>query len=146
MAIFTALATWLLAGTFLAGTIAAPILALGFGVAATIGLNYVVKALSGTPQAPATTAATTGTQGTLNAGGDVPRAFGLGYHVTGGSLIYANYWGHAGQTPNAYFTQVIAVSDMPREQLLEVWVNGELYRWSLRRDTGDPGTFGARGE
>ena len=125
MAIFTAIATWLLAGTFLAGTIATPILALGIGVAATVGLNYVAKALAGTPQDPAS-AATTGTQGTLNAGGDVPRAFGLGYHMTAGSLTYANYWGYSGQTPNAYFTQVIAVSDMPRERLLEVWVNGEL--------------------
>jgi hypothetical protein len=124
VAIFTGIATFLLAGTFLAGTIAVPVLALGLGLAASYGLNAVVKALSGTPQTPAS-GAPTGTQGAINAGGDVPRAFGLGYHMTAGSLVYANYWGYSGQTPNAYFTQVIAVSDLPREQLHEVWVNGE---------------------
>ena len=84
-----------------------------------------MKALAGTPSTPSTSDYT-GTQGTLNAGGDVPRSFGLGAHMTAGSLVYANYWGYVGSTPNAYFTQVIAVSDMPREQLVQVWVNGEL--------------------
>ena len=55
----------------------------------------------------------------------MPRSFGLGQHMTAGSLVYANYWGNGGETPNAYLTQVIAVSDLPREQLLEVWVGGE---------------------
>ena len=34
----------------------------------------------------------------------MPRSFGLGYHITAGSLVYANYWGHSGETPNAYLT------------------------------------------
>ena len=55
----------------------------------------------------------------------MPRSFGLGTHMTAGSLVYANYWGASGETPNAYLTQVIAVSDLPREQLLEVWISGE---------------------
>ena len=66
----------------------------------------------------------------------MPRAFGLGMHMTAGSLVYANYWGLSGQTPNAYLTQVIAVSDMPREQLLQVWVNGELC--TLNPGAADP--------
>ena len=136
MAIFTAIATWLLAGTFLAGTLAVPALALGLGLATTIGVSYVMKALAGTPSTPATSN-NMGVQGALAAGGDVPRSFGLGYHVTAGSLAYANYWGASGSTPNAYFTQVIAVSDLPHEQLLEVWVNGE-------KCTLNPG--GARGD
>ena len=124
MAIFTALATFLLAGTFLAGTLAVPALALGLGLATTIGVSYVMKALAGTPATPSTQDHFS-TQGSLAAAGDVPRSFGLGVHMTAGSLVYANAWGQSGQTPNAYFTQVIAVSDLPRERLLEVWVNGE---------------------
>ena len=54
MAIFTALATFLLAGTFLAGSaIATGALALGLGLATTIGVSYVMKALAGTPSEPA---------------------------------------------------------------------------------------------
>jgi hypothetical protein len=129
MAIFTAIATFLLAGTFLAGTIAVPLLAAGLTIATTIGVSYVMKALAG--NTPAATAANHfGTQGTINAGGAVPRAFGLGYHVTAGSLVYANYWGTIAPggttTPNAYLTQVIALGDLPGEKLLEFWVDGEL--------------------
>jgi hypothetical protein len=125
MAIFTALATFLLAGTFLAGSaIATGALALGLGLATTIGVSYVMKALAGTPSEPARQD-NFGTQGNLAAAGDIPRSFGLGVHATAGSLVYANYWGYSGQTPNAYLTQVIAVSDLPREALLEVWVSGE---------------------
>ena len=129
MAIFTAIATFLLAGTFLAGTIAVPALALGLGLATTIGISYVMKALAGNTPA-ATDDNHFGTQGTIAASGAVPRAFGLGYHVTAGSLVYANYWGTIAPggttTPNAYLTQVIALGDLPGEKLLEFWVDGEL--------------------
>ena len=133
MAIFTAAATFLLAGTFLAGTIAVPILAAGLGIAASIGLNYVAQALSGTEAEPADRSSF-GTEGRLVAGGAIPRSFGIGTHVSAGSLTYANYWGYSGETPNAYLTQVIAVSDMPREQLLEVWIQGEKCTLSGRVD------------
>jgi hypothetical protein len=133
LAIFTAAATFLLAGTFLAGTIAVPILAAGLGIAASIGLNYVAQALSGTEAEPADKSSF-GTEGTLVAGGAIPRSFGIGTHVSAGSLTYANYWGYSGETPNAYLTQVIAVSDMPREQLLEVWIQGERCTLSGRVD------------
>jgi hypothetical protein len=135
MAIFTALATFMLAGTFLAGSaIATGALALGLGLAASVGVSYVMKALAGTEATPASQDHF-GTQGTLAAGGDIPRSFGLGYHATAGSLVYANYWGHAGLTPNAYLTQVIALSDLPREQLVEIWVSGEKVTLSGPIDT-----------
>jgi hypothetical protein len=132
LAIFTAAATWLLAGTFLAGSaIATSVLAAGLGIAASIGLNYVAQALSGTEAEP-DKKEHFGIDGRLSAGGAIPRSFGIGTHVSAGSLVYANYWGYSGETPNAYLTQVIAVSDMPREQLLEVWVQGE--KCTLRND------------
>ena len=50
MAIFTAVATFALAGTALAGTFAVPLLASAFALAAGIGLNYVAQALAGKPE------------------------------------------------------------------------------------------------
>jgi hypothetical protein len=142
VAIFTTIAGWiagstLLAGTFLGTAAAIPWIAAGLGIAASIGLNYVAQALSGTEAAPADRS-TFGVDGQLSAGGAIPRSFGIGTHVSAGSLTYANYWGFVGETPNAYLTQVIAVSDMPREQLLEVWVQGE--RCTLSGRTGEFGT------
>jgi Putative phage tail protein len=133
MAIFTAIATFLattfFAGTFLATTTGIAVMALGLGLATTIGVSYVMKALAGNTPA-ATDDNHFGTQGVIAAGGAVPRAFGLGYHVTAGSLVYANYWGTIAPggttTPNAYLTQVIALGDLPGEKLLEFWVDGEL--------------------
>jgi hypothetical protein len=140
MAIFTMLATYLagtalLAGTFFATSTGIAIVAAGLGLATTIGVSYVMKALAGNEPA-AQAADHFGTQGVLAAGGDVPRSFGLGRHVTAGSLAYANYWGNLGETPNAYLTWVIAVSDMPREQLVEVWVSGE--KCTLKTASPDP--------
>jgi putative tail protein len=126
VAIFTAIATALLAGTFLAGsTFAIGALAVGLGVATEIGLSYALKAMAGEP-AQQDAAQGFGVQGTLNSGGDVPRSFNLGYSITAGSLVYANTWGNVGQTPNAYLTQVIALEDLPRGRLVEVWINSEL--------------------
>ena len=129
MAIFTMIATYLagtalFAGTFFATATGISVMALGLGLASTIGVSYAMKALAGNTAAAATTNSFS-VQGVINASGAVPRAFGLGYHVTAGSLVYANYWGYVGETPNAYLTQVIAVSDLPHEQLLEVWVDGQ---------------------
>ena len=49
MPIFTAAATFLLAGTALAGTFAVPLLATGFSLATSLGLSYAAKALAGNP-------------------------------------------------------------------------------------------------
>lgn len=65
-----------------------------------------------------------GVSGKLQAGDDVPRQFPLGIGMTAGSLAYANDWGAAGATPNAYHTDVIALSDLPVKGLLAVMVNG----------------------
>lgn len=131
MAIFTAAATFLLAGTALAGTFAVPLLAGTLGLAASIGLNYAAQALAGNPNADAQPGAGAhGVQGKLQSGADLPRSFNLGYSVTAGSLVYANTWGEiqpGGEplTPNAYLTQVIALSDLPGGTLVELWVDGE---------------------
>lgn len=122
MPFFTAVGVALFgAGTFLASATAAVL-----GVAASYALGFVQKALAGTPDSTATDTAHFSVQGKLTAGGDVPRSMALGYCSTAGSLVYANTWGEDAGTPNAYFTQVIALSDMPVSGLREMWVNGTL--------------------
>lgn len=65
-----------------------------------------------------------GTSGKLQGGDDVPRSFPVGVGFTEGSLVYASYWGRSGETPNAYFTQVVALSDLPIKGVVAVTVDG----------------------
>ncbi|MCZ7887130.1 phage tail protein [Agrobacterium salinitolerans] len=85
-----------------------------------VGLSLLAQSLAGKPKDP-----TFSINGTLQGGGDVPRSFILGKTSTAGSLVFVNTWGQDGDTPNAYLTQVIALSDLPVRGLAEVWVNGE---------------------
>lgn len=120
MAIFTAIATAISAAFFAGSAIATSLIAGGLALAT----SYAVRALTGQSQQQSGADAF-GVQGKLAGGGDVPRSFGLGYHVTAGSLVYANTHGAATyDTPNAFLTQVIALSDLPGERLVGLWVNG----------------------
>lgn len=119
MAVFTAIGASLFgAGTFLAGVTAG-----GLQIAAGIALNYISQSLSGSSRSEQPRS---GVQGKLQAGGDLGREFPFGLAATAGSIVYANYWGLEDKSPNAYFTQVIAVSDLPVNSLAQVWVNGKL--------------------
>lgn len=135
MAIFSGLAAaigGLLGGTFLSGAVGSFLIKAAVG----IGLNLLASSLAGQPEKP-----TFSVQGQLQAGGDVSRSFILGTTATGGSLVYANTWGNEGKTPNAYFTQVIALADVPTRGLAAVWVNGEkctLLTGSAHADYGIP--------
>ena len=119
MAVFTSIG----AAIFGAGTFAALATAAALQVAAGIAVSLIGQALagSGASEKPGF-----GVQGQIQAGGDLPRSFMFGYGATAGSIVYANVWGNAGKTPNAFFTQVICVSDYPVNSLAQVWVNGEL--------------------
>ncbi|WP_316171032.1 phage tail protein [Bradyrhizobium sp. SZCCHNRI1058] len=125
MAIFTAAAVAAALGISSGVFATAVAFALNAAVMAVaqFGLSYAVKALSGHNEQKSTDSF--GVQGKLAGGGAVPRSFGLGYHVTGGSLTWGNQHGNFGDTPNAYVTQIIALSDLPRERLIGVWVNGQ---------------------
>ncbi|TRA90907.1 phage tail protein [Rhizobium rhizogenes] len=85
-----------------------------------VGVSLLAQSLAGKPKDP-----TFSINGTLQGGGDVPRSFILGRTATAGSLVFVNTWGQDGDTPNAYLTQVIAVSDMPVRGVVEFWANGE---------------------
>ncbi|WP_421476736.1 phage tail protein [Agrobacterium tumefaciens] len=85
-----------------------------------VGVSLLAQSLAGKPKDP-----TFSINGTLQGGGDISRSFILGRTATAGSLVFVNTWGQDGDTPNAYLTQVIALSDMPIRGLVELWVNGE---------------------
>ncbi|WP_019567283.1 phage tail protein [Agrobacterium sp. 10MFCol1.1] len=85
-----------------------------------VGISLLAQSLAGKPKDP-----TFSINGTLQGGGDISRSFIIGRTATAGSLVFVNTWGQDGDTPNAYLTQVIALSDMPIRGLAEVWVNGE---------------------
>ena len=119
MAIFTGIATavsGLMASTFLSGAVGSFLLKTAVG----IGLNLLAQSIAGKPQEPVFAI-----NGSLQAGGDLPRSFLIGQAATAGSLVWVNTWGKDGDTPNAYLTQVIALSDLPVGGLREVWVNGQ---------------------
>lgn len=87
-----------------------------------LGVSLIGQALAGKPSAAAQNFAI---NGTLQGGGDLARSFIIGHYATAGSLVWVNTWGKDGDTPNAYLTQIIALSDLPLAGLDEFWVNGE---------------------
>lgn len=119
MAIFTAIASVFTAVSGFIGGLGA-VGAFLLKTAVGVGLSLLAQSLAGKPKDP-----TFSINGTLQGGGDVPRSFIMGRTATAGSLVFVNTWGNDGDTPNAYLTQVIALSDLPVRGLAEVWVNGE---------------------
>lgn len=66
-----------------------------------------------------------GVRGSIQTGGDNPLAFIMGRYATGGQLEYAGTWGNDGDTPNAFYTKVISVSDLPVRGLAGLFVGSE---------------------
>ncbi|HWV44137.1 phage tail protein [Pseudorhodoplanes sp.] len=125
MPLFTAVGAAIFgAGTFLAGATA-----FGLQVAAGVGMNLLAQQISGVSSDRPSSGPGFSVQGTLGSGADHPRSFVMGWRATAGSLVYANTWGNFGSAPNAFLSQVIALSDMPvrpaDEGLVGLWVNGE---------------------
>jgi len=65
-----------------------------------------------------------GVRGSIQTGGDNPLAFVMGTYGTAGQLEYAGTWGDDGETPNAYFTKVISLSDLTVTSLAGFFFNG----------------------
>lgn len=118
MALFTAIAT-AVGSLFTSGFAASAFGKFLIKTLARVATSLLVKAISG-----GNTSGYSGLQGTLQSGEEVPRGAPFGKCASEGSLVYANTWGKAGKTPNAYFTQVIALSDLPIKGVLRVMVNG----------------------
>lgn len=132
MAIFTAIATAIGSALGLGATsFFVTATAFALKAVAGLGLSLLAQSLAGKSKDP-----TFSINGTLQGGGDVPRSFIVGRTATAGSLVFVNTWGQDGDTPNAYLTQVIALSDLPVRGLAEVWVNGELVTLGGLTDRG----------
>lgn len=81
-----------------------------------------------------------GVKGTIQTGGDNPLAFIMGFYGTAGQLEYAGTWGNDGEVPNAYFTKVVSVSDLPVRGMAGLFVNGERVTvlWAEANSIGAP--------
>ncbi|TPN44467.1 phage tail protein [Mesorhizobium sp. B1-1-4] len=90
------------------------------GVAFKAGLSLIEKALT-----PKSKAQEPGVQADIQVGGDNPLSFIMGSFADAGQLEYINTWGNAGETPNAYLTQVISLADIPLHALTGLWVNDQ---------------------
>ncbi len=89
-----------------------------FGLALKIGTSLLAKAMAKDPEP-------VGVRGQIQVGGDNPVSFIVGTYATTGQLEYVGTWGKSGKTPNAYLTQVISLSDLPVNGLVDLFVNGE---------------------
>ncbi|WP_336799579.1 phage tail protein [Kaistia sp. MMO-174] len=118
----------------LTGTLAS-VVAAGINLAVGLGLSYLSQTLFGKkPQQ-----GVGGMSGKLQSGGAVPRSFILGRAMTAGKLVYAGTWGEVDNTPNAYLSMVIALSDLPVQGLAEIWVGGEKVTWDPNATPGGIG-------
>ncbi|RUW55621.1 hypothetical protein EOA32_00970 [Mesorhizobium sp. M1A.F.Ca.ET.072.01.1.1] len=62
----------------------------------------------------------------IQTGGDNPLSFIVGAYATAGQLEYVNTYGNDGDTPNAFITFVVSLSDIPVSGFTNtIWVNGE---------------------
>ena len=87
-------------------------------LALSVGLSLLSEALKPKPKA-------VGIRGSETSGGDAPLSFIIGRWGTAGHREYSGTWGSDGGTPNAYYTLVRSVSDIPVRGLAGLFVNGE---------------------
>lgn len=66
----------------------------------------------------------TGTRSTVEIGGKVPQYFLMGTVAEAGKREYRNAWGHNGDVPNAYLTDVLSFGDLPITAMIGGFVNG----------------------
>lgn len=100
-------------------------------VAAGLGLSYAARALAGKPDDLLGTGSTpTGVQATANAGDSQARRFIVGRFATPGQIVFMRAWGETNKTPHAYLVQVIKLSDLPIDRVVDVFVDGSKVTWN----------------
>lgn len=92
--------------------------------AVTVGASLLFDALKPKPvqQAPKDP----GVSLDIQIGGTSPLSFIVGIGATAGHRVYAGSWGQSGETPNAYFADVLEIANVPVDGLNNVYVEGEL--------------------
>lgn len=93
------------------------------GIGLSVGVSLIGRALAGKQQRVDTR--DPGVSLSLQMGDDQPITFIAGDYATAGRRKYAGTWGHDGQTPNAYFVDVIELSNLPQSGLNGVWVDDQ---------------------
>jgi hypothetical protein len=93
-------------------------------VALNVGLSLIEKAMAKKDQPqPA------GAKLEISMGDDHAMSFIIGNYATAGRRKYAGSWGEDGKTPNAYFTDVIEVGNLPNyageRGLTSVWIDDQ---------------------
>ena len=99
-----------------------------------VGLSALSKKLAGKVGAESSPFVV---QGSMQSGGTVPRSFMLGPSLTAGSLVWHTEWGEGNDTSNAFYTQVIALSDLPVAGLRTWFIDGRAV--TLSAVEGDKG-------
>lgn len=114
------------------GVSVAGIGAIGLGaiqLGVSLGLNLLAQALMGKPKAPGQTI------GEMATGEATSQRTILGTFVTGGHLDYHGSHTNVGDTPRAYYTRVISLSDVPGVALNRVLMGDQ---WVTLGETADP--------
>lgn len=115
---------------FLAPLIA-PLIGGGFitkllvGTALVIGGTLLSNALNPPKAAAQRVTRDPGVSLSLQVGGNSPLSFIVGLSATKGHRVYAGSWGNDGETPNAFFADVIELANAPVDGLNGVYAEGE---------------------
>ncbi|MCM2292302.1 phage tail protein, partial [Allorhizobium sp. BGMRC 0089] len=130
--VLNVLGFWLMAEPAHAGPVIAAISAVASFVGSlgivgkvvlTVGLSLASSLLQKATQKKSD--ATTGTKLEIQMGDDSPVSAVMGYAATSGKRKYAGVYGSDGGTPNAYFVDVIELSNLPVSALAGLWVNDD---------------------
>lgn len=100
--------------------------------AVSLGVSALSRAFAGDPVAEQFSI-----RGSVRTGGTVPRSFVVGPALTAGSLAWHSEWGEVDDTPNAFYTQVIALSDLPVAGFKRWFINGRAV--TLAAEAGEYG-------
>lgn len=88
-------------------------------------LSLVGSLLSGAAQPPAQSYKDPGVSLQVQVGSNNPLSFFIGTGATAGHRIYAGSFGQEGETPNAYYADVLEISNVPIDGLSGYYANGE---------------------
>lgn len=93
------------------------------GTALTIGGTLLTQALADKPSMAEQR--DPGVSLSMRLGGNEPLSFFVGTGATAGHRVYAGTWGTDGETPNAFFVDVLELANVPLDGLSGAYVNGE---------------------
>ncbi|RVN36996.1 phage tail protein [Sinorhizobium meliloti] len=109
-----------IAGLLSAGGAAGAIAQLALGLALSYGVGLIEKARAEKRQSRVEAR---GVTLEVRMGDDQPASFVVGTYATAGIRKYIGTWGKAGETPNAYLTDVLELSCIPHPGISGIWID-----------------------